>query len=43
MNLGKETETLAFKKSIGEMKEAMVSVSSIREVNGNGTQRKHFN
>lgn len=29
MNLGKETETLEFKKSTGEIKEGMVSISSI--------------
>ena len=29
MNLGKETETLEFKKTTGEMKEAMISISSI--------------
>ena len=29
MNLGKESETLEFKKTTGELKEAMVSISSI--------------
>ena len=29
MNLGKETETLEFKKTTGEMKEAMISISPI--------------
>lgn len=29
MNLGKETETLEFKKTTGEMKEAMVSIAAI--------------
>lgn len=29
MNLGKETETMEFKKTTGEMKEAMISISSI--------------
>ena len=28
-NLGKETETLEFKKNTGEVKEGMVSISSI--------------
>ena len=37
MNLGKETETLEFKKSTGEMKEAMVSISSILNKHGIGT------
>lgn len=32
MNLGKETETLEYKKTTGEMKEAMVSISSILKV-----------
>ena len=32
MNLGKETETLEFKKTTGEMKEAMVSISSILKI-----------
>ena len=31
MNLGKETETIEFKKTTGEMKEAMISISSILE------------
>ena len=34
MNLGKETETLEFKKTTGEMKEAMVSISSILNEHG---------
>ncbi len=37
MNLGKETETLEFKKSTGELKEAMVSISSILNTHGIGT------
>ena len=37
MNLGKETETLEFKKSTGEIREAMVSISSILNKHGIGT------
>jgi len=37
MNLGKETETLEFKKTTGEMKEAMVSIASILNKHGVGT------
>lgn len=37
MNLGKETETLEFKKTTGEIKEAMVSISSILNKHGIGT------
>lgn len=37
MNLGKETETLEFKKTTGEVKEAMVSVSAILNKHGVGT------
>lgn len=37
MNLGKETETLEFKKTTGEMKEAMISISSILNKHGVGT------
>ncbi len=37
MNLGKETETLEFKKTTGEMKEAMFSISSILNKHGIGT------
>lgn len=37
MNLGKETETLEFKKTTGEMKEAMVSITSILNKHGIGT------
>lgn len=37
MNLGKETETLEFKKTTGEMKEAMVSISAILNKHGIGT------
>ena len=37
MNLGKETETLEYKKTTGEMKEAMVSISSILNKHGIGT------
>ena len=29
INLGKETETLEFKKTTGEMKAAMISIASI--------------
>ena len=37
MNLGKESETLEFKKTTGELKEAMVSVVSILNKHGVGT------
>lgn len=37
MNLGKESETLEFKKTTGEIKEAMVSIASILNKNGIGT------
>lgn len=37
MNLGKETETLEFKKTTGEMKEAMDSITSILNKHGIGT------
>ncbi|MCM1416580.1 MAG: putative DNA binding domain-containing protein [bacterium] len=37
MNLGKETETLEYKKTTGEMKEAMVSISAILNKHGIGT------
>ena len=37
MNLGKETETLEFKKTTGEMKEAMESIASILNKHGVGT------
>ncbi len=37
MNLGKETETLEFKKTTGEMKAAMISISSILNKHGIGT------
>ena len=37
MNLGKETETLEFKKTTGEMKEAMVSIAAILNKHGVGT------
>lgn len=37
LNLGKETETLEFKKTTGEMKEAMISISSILNKHGIGT------
>lgn len=37
MNLGKETETLEFKKTTGEMREAMVSIASILNKHGIGT------
>ena len=34
MNLGKESETLEFKKTTGELKEAMISISSILNKHG---------
>lgn len=37
MNLGKETETLEFKKTTGEMKEAMISIAAILNKHGVGT------
>ena len=37
MNFGKETETLEYKKSTSEMKEAMISISSILNKHGIGT------
>ena len=37
MNLGKETETLEFKKTTGEMKAAMVSIAAILNKHGVGT------
>ena len=37
LNLGKETETLEFKKTTGEMKAAMVSIASILNKHGVGT------
>lgn len=37
MNLGKETETLEFKKTTGELKEAMISIVSILNKHGIGT------
>lgn len=37
MNLGKESETLEFKKTTGEIKEAMVSIASILNKHGIGT------
>lgn len=37
MNFGKETETLEFKKTTGEIKEAMASISSILNKHGIGT------
>ncbi|MCR5603703.1 MAG: putative DNA binding domain-containing protein [Lachnospiraceae bacterium] len=37
MNLGKESETLEFKKTTGELKEAMVSIASILNKHGVGT------
>ena len=37
MNLGKETETLEFKKTTGELKSAMISISSILNKHGVGT------
>lgn len=37
MNLGKETETLEFKATTGELKSAMISISSILNKHGVGT------
>lgn len=37
MNLGKETETLEFKKTTGEVKEGMVSIAAILNKHGVGT------
>ena len=37
MNFGKETETLEFKKTTGELKEGMISISSILNKYGVGT------
>lgn len=37
MNLGKETETLEFKKTTAEIREAMISISSILNKHGIGT------
>ncbi|MDY6352817.1 MAG: MarR family transcriptional regulator [Lachnospiraceae bacterium] len=37
MNLGKETETLEFKKTAGEIKESMKSISSMLNKHGIGT------
>jgi len=37
INLGKESENVEFKKSTGEMKEAMVSIVSILNKHGIGT------
>ncbi len=37
MNLGKESETLEFKKTTGEIKEAMVSIAAILNKHGIGT------
>ena len=37
MNLGKESETLEFKKTTGEIKEAMISIASILNKHGVGT------
>ncbi len=37
MNLGKETETIEFKRTTGEIKEAMVSISAILNKHGVGT------
>lgn len=37
MNIGIETETIEFKKSTSEMKEAMISISSILNKHGGGT------
>ena len=37
MNLGKESETLEFKKTTGELKEGMVSIAAILNKHGVGT------
>jgi ATP-dependent DNA helicase RecG len=37
MNLGKESETLEYKKSTNELREAMVSISAILNKHGVGT------
>ena len=37
MNLGKETEMLEFKKTTGEIREAMVSIAAILNKHGVGT------
>ncbi len=37
INLGKETETLEFKKTTGEMRAAMISIASILNKHGVGT------
>ncbi len=37
MNFGKETETIEFKKSTSELKEGMVSISSILNKHAVGT------
>lgn len=37
MNLGQESENLEFKKSISELKEGIISISSILNKNGQGT------
>ena len=37
MNIGKETETIEFKKSTSELKEAMISIASILNKHGQGT------
>ncbi len=37
MNLGKESETIEFKKTTGELKEGMISISSILNKHGVGT------
>lgn len=37
MNLGKETETLEYKKTTAEMKTAMISIASILNKHGVGT------
>lgn len=36
MNLGSETETIEFKKSISELKEGIISISSMLNKNGFG-------
>ena len=37
MNLGREIETIEFKKTISELKEGVISLSSMLNKNGEGT------
>ena len=39
MNLGMETELVEFKKTTGELKEGIVSLASMLNKNGKGTQQ----